>query len=151
MTTCSKIYTDIPFAHRHHKLAGRCSKIHGHNWSFKFTFGARVLDENGFVIDFSELQWLKEYLLRQFDHKLVLNEDDPASHHIFGQLKEFAEIVLVPNCSAEGLAEHLLVVVDNILVAVTGHRPQGRVFLLEVEVFEDSKNSAKATNEEFYE
>ena len=150
MITCSKIYTDIPFAHRQHKHEGHCSKIHGHNWSFKFTFAVNQLDENGFVIDFGKLKWLKEYLNDKFDHKLVLNVEDPAYGFLTAQLVNYADIVTVPNCGAEGLAQYLLETIDMMLYQLTGDRPGGRVFLLEVEVFEDSKNSAKATQDEYY-
>lgn len=153
MITCSKIYKDIPFAHRQHNHDGHCKFIHGHNWAFKFTFGARELDENGFVIDFGKLKWLKTWLDAAFDHSLVLNADDPALLYLQDHLekKGLAEIFVVPNCGAEGLAKYLAFKIDEQLKHQTADRKQGRVYLLEVEVFEDERNSAKATNDEFHE
>lgn len=151
MITCSKIYKDIPFAHRQHNHDGHCRFIHGHNWAFKFTFGAAELDENGFVVDFGKLKWLKTWLDAAFDHSLVLNIDDPQREHLEAVLEktELAEILWVPNCGAEGLAQWLLEKVSEMLRHQTADRKQGTVYLLEVEVFEDERNSAKATESEF--
>jgi 6-pyruvoyltetrahydropterin/6-carboxytetrahydropterin synthase len=152
MITCSKIYKDIPFAHRQPNHDGHCKFIHGHNWAFKFTFGARELDENGFVVDFGKLKWLKTWLDAAFDHSLVLNADDPALVYLqdFLEKKGLAEIFVVPNCGAEGLAKYLLEKIGEQLRHQTADRKNGTVYLLEVEVFEDERNSAKATQDEFY-
>ena len=47
MITCSKLYKDIPFAHRQHLHDGHCSQIHGHNWDIKLTFSCKELDAMG--------------------------------------------------------------------------------------------------------
>lgn len=160
MITCSKTYRDIPFAHRQPD-AGHCSMIHGHNWTFKFTFGARELDEHGFVIDFGSLRWLKEWLDIIFDHKLVLNTDDPALgfltlaldpqtlSHTKTEPAKLASITLVPNCGAEGIAAYLLQSVNELLKRQTADRKQGPVYCLEVEVWENPNNSAKAERDGF--
>lgn len=155
-TTCSKTYPDFPFAHRQPNHKGHCALIHGHNWSFTFVFGATTLDANGFVVDFGDLKWLKEWLTKMFDHTLVLNSDDPwlqfLSFHLvdvtdpqnLGGFKEcchLADIRTVPNCGAEGLASYLLKEVDDMLAVRYG----SRVRLVSVTVHEDSKNTATVT------
>ena len=77
MTTCKKIYTDIPWAHRQHRHDGHCAFIHGHNWSIAITFGATTLDENGFVVDFGKLKFLERWIDEHLDHACVFNADDP--------------------------------------------------------------------------
>lgn len=165
MVTCSKIFADFPFAHRQHNHDGHCALIHGHNWTFKFTFAANELDANGFVIDFGKLKWLREYLNDLFDHTLVLNESDPylellcrnlgatlnycAGKTTIDQPIQFAKVVTVPNCGAEGLAQYLLEKVGTAVRRSTREREGGEVFVVEVEVFEDSKNSAKVTKDIF--
>lgn len=146
MFTCSKLYADLPFAHRQHNHKGHCAFIHGHNWSFLFIFACTKRDENGFVIDFGDLKWLKEWLGHHFDHTLVLNQDDPMldylRHSIGDQTdrwpRPLADIRIVPNAGAEGLAEFIFEMVNAMVMAKT----EDRVFLHEVTVFEDSKNSA---------
>jgi 6-pyruvoyltetrahydropterin/6-carboxytetrahydropterin synthase len=155
IVTCSKIYPEFPFAHRQHKHDGHCALIHGHNWSFKLTFGADRLDENEFVVDFGKLKFIKAWLDSKFDHTLVLNEDDPHLHHFVDSLlakpksikdepcKLFAKIVAVPNCGAEGLAKWVFECLTSVLIL---QGPQDwinrNVRIVSVEVFEDSKNSA---------
>lgn len=149
MFTCSKLYSDIPFAHRQHNHGGHCALIHGHNWGFQFTFACDRLDACGFVVDFGDLKWLKDYIAAEFDHKLVLNTDDPELEYLRKVLVNvnplhdrvsgpFAAITVVPNCGAEGLAEYLFEEVDRLIRCYT----KGRVFLVSVLVFEDSKNTA---------
>ena len=58
MMTCSKTYSDLPFAHRQHRHAGHCSLIHGHNWELKITFACEEFDKNGFVVDFGNLKYM---------------------------------------------------------------------------------------------
>lgn len=149
--SCSKTYTDIPFAHRQHKHDGHCALIHGHNWSFEFEFAAERLDPCGFVIDFGKLKWLKQWIEAKFDHALVLNEDDPhlrniqffcerADQSAEDEPEPYAKITVVPDCSCEGLAVYLLKEVAAALQDIpTGKRG---VRLIRVTVYEDSKNSA---------
>ncbi len=147
MFTCIKTYSDIPFAHRQHLHSGHCAFIHGHNWSFTFEFGCKELDANGFVIDFGDLKWLKQWLEDKFDHKLVLNEDDPFLKHFALSLGEvdacpsgvrLADITTVPNCGAEGLASY----VAGRIHPELRYKTADRVFLVSITVKEDSKNSA---------
>lgn len=141
--TCEKVYRDIPFAHRQHMHDGHCAQIHGHNFSFAFTFQARELDENNFVIDFGKLKWLKEWLEDRFDHALVLNRDDPHRPYIEDALignspEPLAKITIVPSGSAEGLA---LWVFDEVNTELM-RRTVERVSLRKLVVHEDEKNSA---------
>ncbi len=73
MITCSKLYKDIPFAHRQPYHDGHCYFIHGHNWDFQFEFGCEYLDTDGFVIDFGKLKFIKEYI-ENYDHALRSEE-----------------------------------------------------------------------------
>lgn len=150
MTTCTKLYTDLPFAHRQPNHDGHCAYLHGHNWSFEIEFASSRKDECGFVIDFGKLKPVKAWF-EQFDHALVLNEDDPMLEYFKATLvepkldqrlgfKPLARIVEVPDCSCEGLAEYALKAVDIIVQEMTG----GRVHVRRVTCFEDSKNSATA-------
>lgn len=149
MTTIKKRYDNLPFAHRQPKHSGHCALIHGHNWSFEFQFGATELDENGFVVDFGELKWLRQWLEERFDHTLVLNEDDPLLAYLEDVLTighggsgldpiRLAKIIIVPNCGAEGLASYIFSQIQLELELRYG----GRVHLVAVTVYEDTKNTA---------
>ncbi len=158
VTTCTKIFADIPFAHRQHTHPGHCRFIHGHNWSFEFEFTARELDPCGFVIDFGGefMKGLKQWLNDTFDHKLLLNEADPFRQLLIDALVnvphpsiteridegcpryDFADITVVPDGSAEGLAKWIFRTVS----ARVYNNTHGRVQLLRCTVREDSKNAA---------
>ncbi len=156
ITTCTKTFADLPFAHRQHNHDGHCALIHGHNWSFTFEFGATALDADGFVIDFGKLKWLRKELEELFDHTLVLNESDPQLGYLRRHLCEeiiprdggdpiyvpvFAKIVVVPNCGAEGLAKFLTDRFNPMLAELTN----GRVSIASIIAEEDSRNSAKVS------
>lgn len=130
-----KRYTDFPAAHRQPKHKGHCSEIHGHNWSFEFTFEAEELDENGFVIDFGELKWLRQWLTNAFDHTVLLCADDI---DCITALRPYATVIVVENGSCESLAKWIFRDVSKLLTEFT----KGRVKLFSVVVFEDSRNSA---------
>tara|TARA_Y100001968_G_scaffold324803_1_gene364880 strand:+ start:2032 stop:2511 length:480 start_codon:yes stop_codon:yes gene_type:complete len=75
--TCSKKFEDFPCCHRQWKHLGHCHFVHGYSRSFTFWFGAKELDQNGFVVDFSSLRKLEEKLIKQFDHTFLINDNDP--------------------------------------------------------------------------
>ncbi|MGL5079716.1 MAG: 6-pyruvoyl trahydropterin synthase family protein [Waterburya sp.] len=140
--SCSKAYTDIPIAHRSPSHDGHCRFIHGHNWDFIFTFECQEKDENGFVVDFGKLGHLKR-AISDFDHALILNKTDPKAGLIRSFLGEegIGNIILVDDCSCEGLASMFLDIADDIVRDIT----QGRAYCVSCTVNEDSKNSATAT------
>jgi len=138
MFTCSKTYTDIPFAHRQHRHSGHCAFVHGHNWSFTFVFGCGELDENGFVVDFGDLKYIRRWFDEHLDHACVFNRDDPERERITGAAPAAFKVYVVENCSAEGLARHL----HEVVGAMVSRRTAGRVFVVETRVAEDARNSA---------
>ena len=75
--SCTKSFQDFPCCHRQWKHSGHCKFVHGYSRSFVFWFGAKKLDVNGFVVDFSSLNELEQRLIKQFDHTFLINQDDP--------------------------------------------------------------------------
>ena len=138
MLTCKKIYSDIPFAHRQHKHDGHCAFVHGHNWSFVLTFGCSETDDNGFVVDFGKLRYLKEWIDEHLDHACLFNEDDPKREEILSSGEGCWKPYILPNCSSEGIAKHLF----SCFSKLVEEHESGRVFIMEIEIVEDSKNSA---------
>lgn len=136
MISCTKIYSDIPFAHRQPSHDGHCAFIHGHNWSISLTFAATKLDKNGFVVDFGKLKYIKSWIEENLDHACLLNLTDPCVDD-FKNSKYF-KLFLIPDCSCEGLAKYLF----RILNSLVSGQEYGRVKITQVIVTEDSKNSA---------
>jgi 6-pyruvoyltetrahydropterin/6-carboxytetrahydropterin synthase len=138
MLTCRKTYSDIPFAHRQHRHEGHCAFIHGHNWAITLTFTCETPDENGFVVDFGKLRYLRHWIETHLDHACLFNEDDPLKDEILGSVRGVWKPYIVPNCSSEGLSKHLYDVFNPMVKEHTN----GRVWICAVEVEEDSKNAA---------
>ncbi len=138
MLTCKKTYRDIPFAHRQHLHSGHCSLIHGHNWAFTLTFACRETDANGFVVDFGDLKYLKAWIDEHLDHACLFNENDPMKDALLKEYGQLFKPYILPNCSCEGLAQHIYEVFNPLVQTQTADR----VWITEVEIEEDTKNSA---------
>ena len=136
MITCTKKYTDIPFAHRQHLHDGHCAFIHGHNWAISITFEAKKLDENGFVVDFGKLKYIKKWIEENLDHKCLLCKDDPCLPELLNS--KYFDILVVNDCSCEGLAKYVFEEIGKKVL----NSESGRVFINSVTVEEDLKNSS---------
>lgn len=80
---------------------GLCKNIHGHSYTLIVTVkGEPIMDDsspkNGMLIDFGDLKKLiKENIVSEYDHALVLNDKTPAS--LIEELrKHFDKLVLTP-------------------------------------------------------
>lgn len=117
-----------------------CRFIHGYPLAFEFTFECETLDTRQWVIDFGGLKGLKDWLQRQFDHKLLVAEDDP-DIELFKTMgkKKLADIVIVEAVGCEKFAEIAWIYANGMLAA------QGitdRVKLVSVRCAEHDGNSA---------
>jgi 6-pyruvoyltetrahydropterin/6-carboxytetrahydropterin synthase len=138
LVTCSKRYTDFPFAHRQPLHDGHCRFLHGHNWSFELTFASKQVDENGFVVDFGKLGYVKEWLTSMFDHTLVVPEYDreiPTWQTLASN--DLVDLRIVADASCEGIASLVMDICDQLVSSNTN----GRVRVLSVRVWEDERNS----------
>lgn len=129
-------YHDISMGHRVVGHEGKCRHLHGHNYRIHFTCTAEGLDELGRVIDFGIIkQLLCEWLEREWDHKMMIWEQDP----YLNSLLELCErdLIIVPfNPTAEQMAEYLVMVVGPEQLKGTG------VTLRSVRIEETRKCSA---------
>ena len=121
-----------PKAHSH------CKFLHGYSLAFKFTFGASNLDERNWVVDFGGLKSLKKWLEDSFDHKLVLDRDDPMMYK-FAELENagLAEITVLDGVGVEKFAEHAWKFADDLVTEAS----DGRCWCESVECSEHGANS----------
>ncbi len=66
----------FPMGHRLSLHKGACSNWHGHNITVIVGLKSRTLNENGMVIDFSDLSNLVGLVIDKWDHALLLNKTD---------------------------------------------------------------------------
>jgi 6-pyruvoyl-tetrahydropterin synthase len=65
----------LQFAHHVRGHRGPCISLHGHTWRFDVTLEARILDAEGFVVDFDLVhERLLQPIFRLLDHSLALGE-----------------------------------------------------------------------------
>lgn len=70
---------NMEIAHRLLNMPGKCQQIHGHSMQVKLTLHGEA-NENGIFegLDFGDVKQLfRFYIDKHFDHKLLLNTDDP--------------------------------------------------------------------------
>jgi len=122
-----------------HADHSHCRFLHGYSLAFKFTFGTSSLDHRNWVQDFGGLKPLKAWLEETFDHKMVIDSNDPHLED-FRILEEkgLAEITVMEGVGAEKFAEHALKFANK-LVSDTS---DGRVWCESVECSEHGANSA---------
>jgi|TARA_R100001530_G_scaffold43267_1_gene32935 6-pyruvoyltetrahydropterin/6-carboxytetrahydropterin synthase len=138
--TSTKSFYNYPCAHRQFKHEGNCHLIHGYSRSFHFTFQAKTLSKEGFVMDYGDLKELKNHLDYMYDHTLILEDGDP-------HMDKFIELEKLGVCNIrtqplgvgmEGTAHYLCQWTDNFLRKKT----RGRVWVRSVEARENEKNSS---------
>ena len=116
-----------------------CHLLHGYSLAFTFTFGCDELDNKNWAVDFGGLKPLKAWLEDMFDHTFLVSQDDPY-RETFQKLDEEGVIQMrvLPNAGMEGTAEFVYEKVNDMIKKKT----DGRVWVTQVEVRENEKNSA---------
>jgi len=122
-----------PNAHSH------CKFLHGYSLQFKFTFQAGELDDKNWVVDFGGLKPLKAWLEDNFDHKIVLDRDDPMLYK-FAELENagLAELTILDGVGVEMFAKHAYNYADKLVREMTNNR----CWVISVECAEHGANSA---------
>ena len=122
-----------PNAHSH------CKFLHGYSLQFKFTFSCDSLDERNWVVDFGGLKPLKAWLENTFDHKVVLDKEDPhMDAFVELQSKGLAELTLLNGVGVEKFAEHAFNFADKLVKEMTNNR----CYVVSCECAEHGANSA---------
>ena len=116
-----------------------CRFLHGYSLSFKFMFGCHQLDERNWVVDFGGLKPLKHWLEEKFDHKVVLDMEDPMMQY-FDNLAAagLCELSIFNGVGVEKFAEHAYWFAQSLIEKDT----EGRCWVESVECAEHGANSA---------
>jgi 6-pyruvoyltetrahydropterin/6-carboxytetrahydropterin synthase len=85
-----------------------CSLLHGYAISFKLVFECRDLDSNNWAMDFGGLKPIKGWLHANFDHVMVVAEDDPELA-TFQSLHDrgLCDLRVLPSTGCEKFAEYV--------------------------------------------
>lgn len=82
MPTLLRVRHNIEVAHRLSQLPGKCEAIHGHSMWITLDLAAPI-DTHGLAgsMDFSVIKALfRGHLDSEYDHRLLLNQDDPIAY-----------------------------------------------------------------------
>ena len=94
---------DFCYGHRLLNYGGRCRSLHGHNGRAVVVMQGAELDDQGMLVDFSEIKrQLSTWIDTHLDHRMILCEKDP----LLPILRNFEEPVFVipENPTAETIA-----------------------------------------------
>lgn len=135
-------------AFRQHRADSHCRFVHGYALQVKVVFAAMDLDARNWVVDFGGLKNFKQVLVDNFDHKLVVAEDDPELP-FFREMEKrgLAQLNVLPSVGCEMFAKFIFEAFQAML-APYGFGP--RVFVWSVEVSEHEGNSAIYTEEQYF-
>lgn len=143
--TSTKEYIDaFPCAYRQYKADSHCNLIHGYSFSMKFYFGTDELDVRNWAADYGGLKELKNVLEDQFDHTLLVAQDDPELD-LYKEMerRKIAKLTILPRLGCEGLADILYRYVNGVYIPdMWGPSEAARLWCWRVEVRETQANMA---------
>lgn len=64
-------------SHRLLDYPGSCSSLHGHTWRVEVCVSGSELDLLGMLVDFKIVKKVLKDVISVFDHRCLLNQDDP--------------------------------------------------------------------------
>ena len=135
----TKEYVDkFPVAYRQWKADSHCNVIHGYSFTMRFFFGTDHLDVRNWVADYGGMGELKQFLDDQFDHTLLVAEDDPhIDWYKEAKKKGIANVITLPKLGCEGLSDQLYKYVNGIFIPdMWGPGEADRLWCYRVEVRE---------------
>ena len=122
-----------------HADHSHCRFLHGYSLAFTFTFGCDELDHRNWAVDFGGLKPLKQWLEDTFDHKTVIDKNDPMKDELLRlETLGLAEITQLDGVGAERFAYHAFQFADKLVREATDNR----CYVVKVECAEHGANSA---------
>jgi len=100
-----RVTQELRFCYGHRLLGhpGKCARLHGHNAKVFVVLRAEAVDAKGMVIDFDVVeQRARRYLEEALDHRMLLQQGDPACAALAGIGEPFVTLEVAP--TAENLA-----------------------------------------------
>jgi 6-pyruvoyltetrahydropterin/6-carboxytetrahydropterin synthase len=118
-----------------------CNALHGYALSFHFEFECETLDRRNWVADFGSFRTFKEFLKENFDHTMLVAQDDP-HFEVFENLHNLglAKMVVVEATGCEALSKFLYDYLNEIWMPE--NYPNSGIRCSRVEVRETPSNMA---------
>lgn len=118
-----------------------CNALHGYALGITIEFECDTLDARNWVVDFGSLRTFKEFIKQNFDHTMLVAQDDPhfktlENLHNMG----LAKMVVVEATGCEALSKYLCDYLNTIWL--DENYPTGNIRCRKVEIRETPANSA---------
>jgi 6-pyruvoyltetrahydropterin/6-carboxytetrahydropterin synthase len=100
-----RVTQEMRFCYGHRLLGhpGKCARLHGHNARVFVGLRAEAVDAQGMVVDFDTVEVrVRGYLDESLDHRMLLQEGDPACAALASIGEPFVALKVPP--TAENLA-----------------------------------------------
>ena len=113
-----RIAKEFTFAmgHRLSRHGGACKNIHGHNYTVIIGLKSEKLNDNGMIIDFSDLKYVVNTVLVPMDHALMVSKRDEKMAKKMGEIMSFLKILIVPyEPTAENMSKDIYYKVGKML------------------------------------
>jgi len=138
--TSSKLIELGSTAFRQPRAESHCRYIHGYQLKAEITFACNELDSNNWVFDFGGLKDLKHIYRNQFDHTLVVADNDPEIELLKElNVRGLAQLrIMTGGVGIERFAEWCFKTADSFVDEATN----GRVWVESVTVYEHDDNFA---------
>ncbi len=99
---------EISYGHRLPLHPGKCARYHGHNGNIEVKVTAPIDKETGMVMDFGDLSHVVKSYLDIWDHRMILQWDDPMVQYLRYQASDSDSVVSIQEPpTAENLARLL--------------------------------------------
>lgn len=100
--------TGLSCCFRQWKAVSHCRFLHGYALSVAVEFESTSLDEYQWVVDFGGLKEIKQFLVDNFDHKLIVAMDDPMKDELCALAGiGVADAIVLPNVGCERFAQYI--------------------------------------------
>ena len=113
---------EFPAGHRLPNYSGACANLHGHTFAVEVTLGIDYLNDDGFVVDLTEVNsFLKNWIDVNWDHAFLVSrrDDDVVA---FLKAHNFKWYVMEDYPTIENMARCLFAAVDGRWMGVTVHK-----------------------------
>lgn len=122
-------------AFRQWSAKSNCKYLHGYSLGFKITLQSPTLDVNNWVYDFGNFSFLEDWLIQNFDHTLLVAQNDPEKEMLKLLNTKVARVIELEKISCEYFAEMTYKYIDE-------HLSNIDVEVISVEVSEHGSNAA---------
>lgn len=127
-------------AHRLNGHPGRCRFLHGHSYLWEVTVDGLV-DDDGMVIDFSELKKIMTEVIDPYDHAVVVEQIDTLADILGRNINLTERVIVTPwRPTAENMAQDAADKIRERLLQVDMD-----FFSVSVRLWETSTSYAEAT------